>query len=257
MSQFEIAPATRNGVKLKHTLVTSGLATYIGLVSLSLSPAAGYSQDSSGTIERLVRESVEYSDSSDKRRSTASSLGVSIAFSFASQFETRAGPRRQSWTAVAIRRTWSLWSSNIVDINYVADLTPFALANTVVRHAQSPCLNDTPNCYRAMVHLKRVVGVGVSPIGAELSGQLTSRLSFAFDSRVGAFAFARPVPDSDASRLNLAVSATIRLGVRVDDRQQISISMSRLHLSNAGSARANPGVDANVVAIGWLVSDPL
>jgi hypothetical protein len=90
-----------------------------------------------------------------------------------------------------------------------------------------------------------VVGVGIKPLGARLwLGAARSRLET--DLAVGVFAFSEPLLAANASRINFVLE--VGIGVRIS---RIVVGYRRHHISNGGFAEVNPGLNSDVVFVGF------
>lgn len=95
-----------------------------------------------------------------------------------------------------------------------------------------------------------VFGAGILPVGLRLSVSLSSSLLVYSDASGGAVAFVRAVPNPDARSLNFVGSAGGGLRFGSSAKRHYWLGYRFVHLSNAFTAKANPGFNAHVVYLG-------
>jgi hypothetical protein len=95
-----------------------------------------------------------------------------------------------------------------------------------------------------------VTGFAVSPIGLEQQVSLTSRLRLYNAQAGGVVWFTRAVPDVYARSFNFTFEVGGGLLWRYHPRDSLRIGYKFHHLSNAYTARSNPGIDGAVFLVG-------
>ncbi|HEV8382957.1 MAG TPA: acyloxyacyl hydrolase [Gemmatimonadales bacterium] len=92
------------------------------------------------------------------------------------------------------------------------------------------------------------VGAGLAPVGLRLGFQLGPRATAFAEASGGGVAFARAMPEPEARSLNFLVTAGG--GLRLGQRRTYIVGYRFTHLSNANTARENPGFNAHVFYFG-------
>jgi Opacity protein and related surface antigens len=101
-----------------------------------------------------------------------------------------------------------------------------------------------------MIGRKTVYGFGANPIGFQLDfGTNHVWRPFAFITG-GFLRFEKPTPTPRATRWNFSTDAGGGVQFLLHDRKSISIGYRLHHFSNAGSGRANPSLNTNVIYFG-------
>ena len=95
-----------------------------------------------------------------------------------------------------------------------------------------------------------VAGCAASPIGFETTVRLASHLKVYGGGAAGIVWFTRDVPVTDSRAFNYTFEFGGGLQWQFSGRRFLRVGYKFHHLSNAYTARANPGVDGNVFMIG-------
>lgn len=94
-------------------------------------------------------------------------------------------------------------------------------------------------------------GVGVSPFGVGVGVALTDRVGLFGASRIGILRFDREVPVPGASAVNVTLEWGAELEWRTRAGRRLAVGYRFHHLSNVYTALENPGVDGNVLTVGY------
>jgi hypothetical protein len=105
---------------------------------------------------------------------------------------------------------------------------------------------------RAETGRSPVLGAGIAPLGLQLYAHSTRSVRPFVGASVGTLWFARNTPVPDARRLNISAEAAGGVELLSRDGRALVLGYKFQHLSNAGTARQNPGVDAHVVYVGVM-----
>jgi hypothetical protein len=99
---------------------------------------------------------------------------------------------------------------------------------------------------------------GFSPFGFKLEFPISPQLAVFASSAAGVLLFDREYPEPGAGRISFTLEFGGGLSMSVSKRQWILVGYKFHHLSNANIKALNPGVDANVIWVGyqWSVSLP-
>ena len=188
----------------------------------------------------------------------------------AAAIETRQGLQHdRALTAFGVRGAWSVVRRRNLALEYVADLIPVVVttANRAYQWRLGPC--TPPDCtdsrYRegeeyvsARWRPERYtsVGFGVAPLGAQLRLSIAPRVNLTTAVTAGAVYFSRPVPDYEAARLNFVGEMGFGAELTLTNRRALAIGYRFQHISNAGTAPLNMGLDSHLLAIGLVFSRP-
>ena len=96
-----------------------------------------------------------------------------------------------------------------------------------------------------------VYGFGASPLGLELSGPRLRAVRPYLAAAAGALWFTRNTPEPEARRLNATFEVGVGLRVASGAHNDLLLGWKFHHLSNAWTAPYNPGLDGNVVYLGF------
>lgn len=186
----------------------------------------------------------------------------------AAAIETRQGLQHdRALTAFGVRAAWPLLKRRNLAVEYVADLIPVVVttANRAYRWRLGPC--TPPDCtdsrYRdgedyvsARWRPERYtsVGFGVAPLGAQVRLSIAPPVNLTTAATAGALYFSRPVPDYEAARFNFVGEIGAGAELTLTNRRALAIGYRFQHISNAGTAPLNMGVDSHLLAIGLVFS---
>jgi hypothetical protein len=150
-----------------------------------------------------------------------------------------------SLTALELELAHRISGESAVTLEYYLRLVPIAL----VRGNPSRSAIWSPGVgWQLPVTTERTstIGIGVKPIGMRMGfGSRNARVEA--DLSVGVFGFEDPLLAANAARLNAVVE--VGLGARVS---RLVFGYRRHHLSNGGLGTVNPGLDSNVIYVGFV-----
>ena len=148
-----------------------------------------------------------------------------------------------------------------VRVEYVAQLIPaaFAYANPVAPLTEA-CGTQQTQVVRGRPVTRvvsgycsrRVYGAGAMPLGVQLALPLAPQVRAFAAGNAGAVVFAENMPVPAARRFNFAFD--FGGGVEIGTRRAgaVTLGYKLHHLSNAWTARSNPGVDHHVLYLGFV-----
>ncbi len=144
--------------------------------------------------------------------------------------------------SVELRRTLKVTEG--VAFDYVADIVPVEVQTGVV-------VDDSPGVLGSVPIRANVYGAGLDPLGISVRRARGDWRPFA-TVRGGVRIFQQPVPDPRSSRFNFV--ADLGLGVlrRVGASSWVSVSLDLHHVSNAGLADSNRGINQVVLNVGFM-----
>ena len=129
--------------------------------------------------------------------------------------------------------------AGIVRLAYAPNLVPLAVVRNNSRSgAGGEVSSDTDR--------KSVVGFGVAPVGLQASVPLSGRVELYGNGAAGVIWFTDAIPVREARRFNGTLEWGGGLTIHVRPRRSVQVGYKFHHISNLYTARANPGVDANV-----------
>jgi hypothetical protein len=92
---------------------------------------------------------------------------------------------------------------------------------------------------------------GISPFGIELQGSLSKALTIYAATAAGGLWFDREYPIPGAGRIDFTLEFGAGMFIALGKESWLQVGYKYHHLSNANSAAQNPGVDANLVYVGY------
>ncbi len=98
-----------------------------------------------------------------------------------------------------------------------------------------------------------VYGLGLSPIGFKVNFNRNSRFKPFLSTSGGFLYFKDPVPDDipGATRFNFTFDFGGGVQISTGERRAIILGYKFHHISNGGRSQINPGLDANVIYVGY------
>lgn len=121
---------------------------------------------------------------------------------------------------------------------------------------------NAPQCRRGQLCVRRstpegsvlavgaATGAGIAPLGITTRFRHDTRLSPSFGATGGALWFDRKVPTTAGSRFNFTAALEAGLRFGPPDQPAITLAYRFHHISNAGTARENPGLASHLIAFG-------
>jgi hypothetical protein len=152
-----------------------------------------------------------------------------------------------------------LESAGPVALSATADLHPAIVVTRTLRYRTQQVPAGDGRTYEARVPLGRapVYGFGVSPLGLAASASpFASRgggprgLRVTAAGSVGILGFTRNAPAPDTRRANLTIDWGGGAELERPGGRTWALGYRYRHLSNAGTARFNPGLDAHMLVAG-------
>ena len=134
-----------------------------------------------------------------------------------------------------------------VRVSYIAQLLPLFIISDRAAPAYNPYLdaNGLPRL------AQRAYAFGISPFGIEIASSVARRVSVFAATAGGGLFFSHSFPDVTGRRTNFTLEAGGGLRMRVGSAQWAQLGYKYHHISNAGTAFANPGLDGNVLYAGY------
>jgi len=147
--------------------------------------------------------------------------------------------------------SYTCWSSAKVSLAYTAGVLPVAVLFEPSEYFYDDV--SRTGSIRRFSPSHAVYGVGVTPIGLTADFLRTRKLHPFFQADGGIIASTEPIPANVANATGLNFLFDFGGGAqwRLDKRHAIKLGYKFLHISNAGTTSANPGVDNNVFYVGF------
>lgn len=177
-------------------------------------------------------------------------------------FEANAGfswysPRGGSWGMITNRRVyltglrteWVLGADRQFAWTYVFEWVPLAIVERTVRGETLHC-RPTDGICEVDRSARVAVGTGAAPLGFKLYMNNAGSARFFGSLSGGMIAFSRDVPVHTSRKLNFMFDYGGGVDLVRRDGRAVTIGYRFHHISNAGSGRVNPGLDANVIYVG-------
>ena len=176
------------------------------------------------------------------------------------QFLAGSSPDSSTWIGVTEDRRFGLagfmysyrcWSAQTpltktrVDVSYTAGVLPAAVL-------LQPALPNFRALTPSIIPAHAVYGVAVLPVGfTAYFGRRTVQPFL--ETHGGVIASAEPIPinATNATGLNFLFDFGSGVRFRIGDRRAINLGYKFLHISNANTTNFNPGVDNNVIFVGF------
>lgn len=151
---------------------------------------------------------------------------------------------------VGVQVSRDVWRGIRARLSYVGEVLPVLLVRSgpPIRR-----MLDTAKTYDATeiarFSFRDSYGFGLAPFGAEMSRQLTPKLSALVNVTAGALIFNRIVPYGAATKANFTVSPGAALEWEPIRRTRLAVGYTFHHLSNASFGRSNPGMNSQILYV--------
>jgi hypothetical protein len=160
--------------------------------------------------------------------------------------------RRLVLTGLRLERV--LESDGAVTTTYTLDLHPIAVVTNTPRYGLRWVREENGALVRQLVETSRapVVGIGASPLGLQFYSTPRGGTRLFAGGSAGGIWFNREMPVAYARRFNFALELGTGVEITARNGSGLVLGYKFHHLSNAGTALANPGVDAHLVYVGVM-----
>ena len=180
-------------------------------------------------------------------------------------FEANAGyswysPRGGGWGLItgrrvyltSLRREWVINDGRHVAWGYVGEWTPLAVVQRVHHGETYTCHNDPQGtwCERDR-SVQTAVGMGFSPFGLKMYLNPQGKTRPFAHTAAGGILFSSAVPVHNSTRLNFTVEYGGGLEFVGGDGRSGIVGFRFHHISNGSFGQVNPGLDANVIYVGF------
>jgi hypothetical protein len=134
---------------------------------------------------------------------------------------------------------------------YFIAAQPLISAGGNIRYNDKPCLDTA--CKHVDLNVQRYssFGFGLMPFGVRLMGVLPGDMRLGMSLGAGAIYFSKAVPYEEATHFNFHLVVNPTLGFRFGNSGRLWTGYEFVHLSNAGTGKTNPGINAGLFKIGF------
>ena len=141
-----------------------------------------------------------------------------------------------------------------VTTTYTFDLHPLAVVTNTPRYGMERLRAPNGVVFSQLVETGRspVVGAGISPLGLQIYSAPRGNTRLFGGGSAGGIWFNRDMPMVGARRFNFALQLGGGLEVTSRNGGALVLGYKFHHLSNAGTARVNPGMDDHVLYVGVM-----
>ena len=161
----------------------------------------------------------------------------------------------REFLVLALRYSRQLISLGPVSLHFQPELLPAAVVTRNPEYDEVEMgSGDETFVFRTITGYAPVYGAGAAPVALELRARLHPRFDLVGGGSLGFLLFTRNTPVPDARALNVTFDAGVGVRFALDERRRIIAGYRFHHLSNAWSARQNPGLDAQLFYAGCVVA---
>lgn len=139
---------------------------------------------------------------------------------------------------ISLRYSHRFNNGRVVNLKYVADVTPLAVLNFHVPFAPA---SERTTAY----------GFGTAPLGIQANFRPRKRMQPFVGLSGGMLYFDKRVPGEFGTHFQFTVNLDGGVEIRLRDKRAVTIGYKYFHISNANRGIINPGIDNNVFYLGY------
>ena len=204
------------------------------------------------TLGLLAVAPVALAQTRDSRPELGAWLGVSLHSPVGDNLGIT---RDREFMVLALRYSRPLISLGPISLHFQPEILPAAIVTRNPDYEEIELgAGDETFVVKAITGYGPVYGVGAAPVALELRARLHRRFDLVGGGSLGFLLFTRNTPVPDSRRLNVTFDGGAGARFALDERRRIIAGYRFHHLSNAWSARQNPGLDAQVFYAGCVVA---
>jgi len=190
-------------------------------------------------------------------------VGAWVGTAQRSPVTTRRGVVRRDLYLSGIRLGRPLAAGLDYALDWVAEIVPLAVSTQNPLYRQMPVRGPCRDCgaYRAadgvvweFVRYRTAYAAGGSPLGLQLRLFPQAPARLVLHTNGGALFFSDRIPDFQSTRFNFTAEAGGAVRLPVARGRRLELGYRYHHTSNAGTGRANPGLNAHVLYMGVAAS---
>lgn len=153
---------------------------------------------------------------------------------------------------IGLRREWILDGDGAIALAYTAEWIPLAVVERTRPGETLTCYDTTTGRICERDRSARVaVGMGLSPVGLKGYVNTTGSVRPYINGSFGGIAFNTDVPVTDSRRFNYMFEYGGGIDFARPGSSVVTVGFRFHHISNASTGNVNPGLDANVIYLGW------
>jgi len=173
------------------------------------------------------------------------SLGFWIGVSFDSPDRQFLGTTKgRDYHELGFRLTWQIAASHPATLEYTLDLMPLVILTDNPVYSAGPVRRSGEQT-REVSGYEAKYGIGAAPFGFKLNIVVSKQFSLFAAASGGVEAFDGRVPTYDASNFNFIFNFGGGMEFRSRSQRTLFLGYKLHHISNAGIANENPGIDTN------------
>jgi len=141
-----------------------------------------------------------------------------------------------------------------LQVSWLVDIVPAMLATTgTPAHrfeeltADIDPIGERSRLARYLPH--RSFGVGVAPLGLEVSRAVIAPIRLVFGTSIGGAIFSHVIPYGKATQANFIVNPSLSLHWRMTRTSALAVGYAVQHLSNGSLGAANPGLNSHLLTV--------
>lgn len=138
----------------------------------------------------------------------------------------------------------------LFEVQPVIRVTSGAPAERVPTLVSDPAEAGNPERL-ARYALRRGVGIGIAPFGAEAQLPFRAHTQFIVNVTSGGAWFSQVVPYGKATQANFTVAPGVAIQQDIGTQGALAVGYSLHHLSNASMGGANPGMNSHLLFMRW------
>jgi Lipid A 3-O-deacylase (PagL) len=154
----------------------------------------------------------------------------------------------------ALRAQFPIATLGPLALASTVDVVPLAMLSNTPEYQLTTFYHEggTPITVKTETGRSPVFGAGIVPAGLQLYTRSTRPVRFFLGGSVGTLWFTRDTPVPHARRFNISADGSAGVEIHARDGGVFVVGYKFQHLSNAGTAALNPGVDTHLIYVGVM-----
>ncbi len=148
---------------------------------------------------------------------------------------------------VAVRYARRFNNSDKVNLKYTLDIVPAAfLSNPDFRFVQT-----SANTFRIDEFRRTSYAFGIIPVGLQINFRPRKKVQPFIEGSGGFFYFNKPIPGDIGTRFTFTADVGGGAEIRLKKGRAVTLGYKYFHLSNGNRGFQNPGIDNNLIYLGY------
>lgn len=148
---------------------------------------------------------------------------------------------------LAVRYARRFNNNSKVNLKYTLDVVPAAfLSNPDFRAVQI-----SPNAFRIDEFRRRSYAFGIIPVGLQINFRPRKKVQPFIEGSGGFFYFNKRIPGDVGTRFTFTADVGGGAEVRLKKGRAVTVGYKYFHLSNGNRGFQNPGIDNNLIYVGY------